>query len=310
MYKLKLARNHLPSTFLPQYRSFSASHHHKPARLHHMAIPSKNKDSPDLVNLVVLHGLLGSSSNFQSILKNHKISSQANTFLLDLRNHGASEHKDTMTFPEMSHDVYHFIQENNLQSNLVLLAHSFGARIGMNFAMQYPEVLKGIIIVDMAPYNYHADQRFGFTKITHKMLQNLLEIDLNLGYDKVIEAVKLAVPTQDTLGLIVRNLESNDKGEVKWKVNLKTIFENYLDMQKTVPQPGHKGKYNGPIKIICGEKSDYVSQDILVNFHNIFDGLDMSKDVEIVKDAGHWLHHQKPHEFINIVANFLQSIKK
>ncbi len=110
-----------------------------PAKLNSLFQRSSDK-APDVLNLVVLHGLFGSSNNFQSIVKTHKISSLANSHLLDLRNHGASEHKDSMSLNEMADDIYNFIIEKQIQNNLVLLAHSFGSRIAMNFAMKYPEL--------------------------------------------------------------------------------------------------------------------------------------------------------------------------
>jgi pimeloyl-ACP methyl ester carboxylesterase len=39
-------------------------------------------------NLIVHHGLMGSSKNFRSICKNPAISKYANVHLIDARNHG------------------------------------------------------------------------------------------------------------------------------------------------------------------------------------------------------------------------------
>lgn len=43
-------------------------------------------------NLIIHHGLMGSHKNFRNIAKNPSISSYANCFLLDARNHGDSPH--------------------------------------------------------------------------------------------------------------------------------------------------------------------------------------------------------------------------
>ena len=60
--------------------------------------------------------------------------------------------------------------------------------------------------------------------------------------------------------------------------------------------------------MLCGEKSDYTSKDILPNFKNIFENFNISTDVVTIKDAGHWLHYQKPYEFITEISTFLQKI--
>ena len=217
-------------------RSFCSNNKlHDIAKLNHVLIPSRIKD-PKIIDLVVLHGLLGSLNNFQSIMKNNRISSLANSYLLDLRNHGDSQHKSTMTLEEVADDVYNFIIENNIQSNLVLLAHSFGARVAMTLSLKYPELLKGLIIIDMVPYNYYSDQKFGFTQITYKMLGKLVDINFNQDYDEIVKEVEAASPNVDTIPLIMRNIGSDGQGEYRWKANIKTIYENYIDMQKTVPQ--------------------------------------------------------------------------
>lgn len=53
--------------------------------------------------LVLLHGMLGSSRNWQTEGKD--LTAAYEVFALDIRNHGASAHADTMTYPEMMADV-------------------------------------------------------------------------------------------------------------------------------------------------------------------------------------------------------------
>lgn len=60
-------------------------------------------------NLVIMHGFLGSKSNFRSICRNNHINDYANSYLLDLRNHGDSEHKSSMLLSEMALDLKGFL---------------------------------------------------------------------------------------------------------------------------------------------------------------------------------------------------------
>jgi hypothetical protein len=39
-------------------------------------------------NMIIHHGLMGSSKNFKSISKNQSISTYVNSYLIDCRNHG------------------------------------------------------------------------------------------------------------------------------------------------------------------------------------------------------------------------------
>lgn len=62
-----------------------------------------------------------------------------------------------MTTPEMAYDLKHFIKNQNIKDNIVLIGHSMGGRVAMEFLSQYPEFhdqIKGAIVVDVLPVNY------------------------------------------------------------------------------------------------------------------------------------------------------------
>ena len=105
--------------------AFSSAH----VRLNSLHFQSPNPSASD--SLVVLHGLLGSSNNFRSIVKHPKISQKASSYLLDLRNHGESEHNPSMSLDDMAGDVLNFIQEKSLK-DVYLMGHSLGARVVMS----------------------------------------------------------------------------------------------------------------------------------------------------------------------------------
>jgi len=54
-----------------------------------------------------------------------------NTYSMDLRNHGNSEHKDDMSLKDMGEDIINFLEEKNLQ-NVYLMGHSMGGRAIMS----------------------------------------------------------------------------------------------------------------------------------------------------------------------------------
>jgi esterase len=53
--------------------------------------------------VIILHGLLGSSRNWTAIAK--RLSSFYQIIAVDLRNHGDSEHHESMTYEDMADDV-------------------------------------------------------------------------------------------------------------------------------------------------------------------------------------------------------------
>ena len=72
---------------------------------------------------------------------------------VDVRNHGKSFHSDTMTFEAMNDDINLILAQENL-SEFCLMGHSMGGKIAMNYAAAFPQKVKKLIIVDVAPYAY------------------------------------------------------------------------------------------------------------------------------------------------------------
>jgi pimeloyl-ACP methyl ester carboxylesterase len=85
--------------------------------------------------VVIMHGLLGNSRNFQTWGANlvKLLDKQRRVFAVDMRNHGASSHHASMTYPEMAEDIAAFMQERGL-SKAVLLGHSMGGKVIVNLA--------------------------------------------------------------------------------------------------------------------------------------------------------------------------------
>lgn len=83
--------------------------------------------------VVVVHGLLGSGSNFQSWASRLSEDCAAKgkprrVLLVDLRNHGDSDHAPTMSFEEMAADVLRLLDELGIR-RAVLCGHSLGGKV-------------------------------------------------------------------------------------------------------------------------------------------------------------------------------------
>ena len=101
--------------------------------------------------LVILHGLFGSSDNWQS---QAKIFAEFYTvYLVDLRNHGHSFWSPAHSYALMAEDLRALTEELNLK-NIILLGHSMGAKVAMTFAQQHPGLLDKLILVDMGIKEY------------------------------------------------------------------------------------------------------------------------------------------------------------
>ena len=105
--------------------------------------------------VVILHGLLGSLDNWQTIAR--KMSDLSSTrempfriYILDQRNHGKSPHTDEMNYDLLSNDLFEFFEQNNIDKAHVV-GHSMGGKAAMQFALMYPRLVEKLVVVDIAP---------------------------------------------------------------------------------------------------------------------------------------------------------------
>ena len=114
--------------------------------------------------VVILHGLFGSSDNWGSIGKELGAPSDASVMaldvlLVDLRDHGRSEHGTETSYPLMAADVHALVTGIGLK-DIILVGHSMGGKTAMEFAQRWPELLKHLIVVDISPKEHVNSQQY------------------------------------------------------------------------------------------------------------------------------------------------------
>ena len=97
-----------------------------------------------------LHGLLGQGRMWRSFALNDPISHERDVFLIDLRNHGESDHHRSMTYNEMAHDVMRFADSRALEK-ITLIGHNIGGKTAMAIATLFSDRVSGLISLDTAP---------------------------------------------------------------------------------------------------------------------------------------------------------------
>jgi pimeloyl-ACP methyl ester carboxylesterase len=78
--------------------------------------------------------------------------------LVDLRNHGDSDHHESMTYKEMAEDVIK-LMDKLLINKFTLLGHSMGGKTAMTLATLFPDRLDGLVVVDTAPNDNNKDEK-------------------------------------------------------------------------------------------------------------------------------------------------------
>lgn len=172
--------------------------------------------------MVILHGLFGSCDNWLTISK--VIAEQGfSVYAVDQRNHGRSPHAPSHTYPELAADLYEFLQQNKIE-NPILVGHSMGGKTVMQYAMQYPDTFRKLVVVDIAPKSYpvhHAEILKGLSAVPLTEIQNRNEAEAILSQYE---------PSPSVRQFLLKNLYRNEEGVFAWRINL-PVIKQYIELK-------------------------------------------------------------------------------
>ena len=239
--------------------------------------------------LIILHGLLGSGDNWQT-LSRKVFAEHFQVFTVDQRNHGRSPHSEVFDYPTMVADLVAFMDEHRLD-HVYLLGHSMGGKAAMHFALTHPDRTDSLVVVDIAPKIYPPAHTVIFDALRN------LDLDAHSSRATIDAALRPQIPNDAVRSFLLKNLRRDGNGGYAWKVNIESIHRNYTHLSDSLEADG---LYEGPTLFIRGGASDYVADEdteLIISFF---------PDAEIVTidEAGHWVHADKPQEFAEVVLEF------
>lgn len=249
-------------------------------------IPLQGKTPP----LVVLHGLLGSSDNWQTL--GLRWAEHRPVVLVDQRNHGRSTHHPSHGYPDMVVDLLDTLDKLGI-AQADLLGHSMGGKTVMHFADRHPARCRGLIVADMAPVAYPPHHT--------PLFDALADLDLSAyGRRGEVEAALAAsIADAGVRQFLLKGLYRPDPARFAWRYNLPVLRRHLADMTASLPL----GTIRMPALSIYGLRSDYVPGRGLEAMRQHFPNL-----AEVGLEAGHWLHAELPGPFHAAVEEFLGSL--
>ena len=238
--------------------------------------------------LIILHGLFGSSDNWRVIAK--QLADYAQVITVDLRNHGLSPHSADQNYELMADDLLELIDD--LQIGAVdIIGHSVGGKVAMEFSQHYSSYCRRLVVVDIAPKQY-ADEHSAIFKA-------LLSLDLTLYNRRSDVDTELAkvIGNKAVRQFLLMNLDI-DNEVLTWRINLQSIFNNYVNLLKPVAD---RRSISLPVCFIKGERSSYIldSDELLI------ESVYPEAELYTIKQAGHWVHAEAPQDFLTKVIEFL-----
>lgn len=240
--------------------------------------------------LIILHGLLGSLDNWQSLGK--QFAAHYTVFIVDQRNHGKSPHSNAFSYPLLADDLAAFMDDNFI-SSAHILGHSMGGKTAMYFAMKYPEKVDKLIVADIAPVRYEEGHKVIFDALFDVDLKNVAN------RNEIDEQLKVKIPQFGVRQFLMKGLTRNEDRALSWKFNLEALWANYskiLDVFETDKKFEHETFF------IKGAQSDYILdtyRDVIFKYFPL-------ATFASIPNAGHWLHAENPKMFYKLTIDFLQ----
>lgn len=247
--------------------------------------------------LVFLHGLFGQGKNFGQIARN--ISDLATVYLVDLPDHGRSEWTSEISYRNYVDLVCEKLVELGADKDPInLVGHSLGGRVAMLVALERPELISRLGVLDMSP-----GERLD-SKLYQSYASAMLSIDLCAisNRQEANEALASAVPEEMVRNFLLQNLHRDKESESGWRwlpnvELLRAQMPNFDDW----PDISSK-RFLGPSEFIAAGQSNYITRRDLPNIYRLFPAV----GIEVVMQAGHWVHAEAPDRVTTAMRRLLK----
>ncbi len=239
--------------------------------------------------VVIAHGLLGMSDNWYSFAK--KLSEMHMVYTIDLRNHGRSPHADEMNYQVMAADLIQFMEDQWLYDDVTLMGHSMGGKVVMQLALNEPDMVDKLIVVDIGPGAYadrHSHILEALKNVTLSGVESRKEVERQL-FEGLAD--------QSIVAFLMKNLKRSTEG-FHWRVNLPVLFNVYPQLMSGLSS---NSRFDGETLFVRGSRSDYIKAEE----SSLIDQYFPNASIQTIDNAGHWVHADQPDMLQKLVRDFI-----
>lgn len=239
--------------------------------------------------IFLVHGLFGQGRNLGVIAR--RLAGTRRVVAVDLRNHGDSPHDSDHSYRAMADDLAGIIADFGGRADLA--GHSMGGKAAMVLALTQPDLLRKLVVMDIAPVAYGHSQ--------NHLIDAMEAVDLD-GLDRRGEADRRLAGGIDSPGLRAFLLQQLDlkSDPARWRLNL-PVLRDWMDRTTGWPGDLPKGMFGGPALFMAGANSDYVDDAGEAAIRDYFPQAKLLR----IKNAGHWMHADAPEAVAETLAAFL-----
>jgi pimeloyl-ACP methyl ester carboxylesterase len=239
--------------------------------------------------LLLLHGLLGSSRNWQTAGKD--LTSNWHVMALDARNHGRSTHDAAMNYKVLADDVADWMQDQWM-ARATLVGHSMGGKTAMLLACRRPDLVERLVVVDIAPKDYfwvaHRGEFAAMNELDLSSIQSRGEAEMRF---------EARVPNLGMRKFLTTNLDRDQAGQWRWVVNLPVLTTALPGLERNSLAPADR--YAGPTLFIAGGRSQYVQS----GDHEVIRRHFPAARIEVIAESGHNPHMEARERFVALLRS-------
>jgi pimeloyl-ACP methyl ester carboxylesterase len=257
--------------------------------------------------VVFVHGLFGQGRNWTTIAKG--LADRHRVTLVDLPNHGHSPWSDRVDYLDMAERLAE--QVASYGEPVTLVGHSMGGKVAMQLALRHPDLLRALVVVDIAPVEYPLsggrtddpdEEASPFAAFIAAM--RAVDLDRLSSRQQADEELHAAVRSRMVRGFLLQNLEREGTAGWRWRLNL-PVLDRDLDRLRGFPDPPPGARFDGPVLWIAGGNSHYVLDRDRARMDELFPATRLVR----IKNAGHWVHSEQPEIVLETLRRFLDRVE-
>jgi pimeloyl-ACP methyl ester carboxylesterase len=260
--------------------------------------------------VVFVHGLFGQGKNWTTVAKG--LADRHRVTLLDLPNHGHSPWTDRVDYVDMARLVADELEQLNEPATLV--GHSMGGKVAMQLALRRPELLRALVVVDVAPTAYPEsggrtddpdEEASPFAAYIAAM--RAVDLDRLTTREDAEAALRSVVPSRMVRSFLLQSLVREGVGTAggwRWRLNLEALARD-LGHLRGFPEPPPGATFDGPVLWVAGANSTYVLPEDRARMDELFPATRLVR----IKNAGHWVHSEQPEIFLETLRRFLAAVE-
>ncbi|QJC30039.1 alpha/beta fold hydrolase [Enterobacteriaceae endosymbiont of Plateumaris sericea] len=252
--------------------------------LNYSIIPIKNFYQKENITIITIHGLFGNINSLHYIAKILNQRLKYKIIEIDVRNHGLSPKNSSMNYTIMAQDILDTLNYIRIKNNIIIIGHSMGGKIAMTLTKLIPNIIKKIIILDIAPVHYFYNNKNIFF-ILKKI--NKLKIFTK---KKAFEIMNFYIKKKYIIKYFLNSFSYG-----KWQFNLPILNHEYDKILNWEKIPA----WLGESLFLKGEKSSYINN---LHYKDLFNQFPSARIYNI--PAGHFLHIEVTNVVINQILNF------